>query len=94
MRLEELTAGRWHLSDVMHKESVSRESLCQVPVALYWTLGGFSYPLGTQNLSVLESREDEYWILSTLPYDRATSEVSIPSIDPVAAEMQTPLILS
>ena len=55
-----------------------RESLHQVPVALYWTLGGFSCPLGTQNLSVSESREDEYQILSTLPYDRATSEVSIP----------------
>ena len=43
-----------------------RESLHQVLVALYWTLVGFSYLLGTQNLSVTESREDEYQILSTL----------------------------
>ena len=49
-----------------------RESLHQVPVASYRTppvderpFGGFSYSLGTQNLLVTESREDEYQILST-----------------------------
>ena len=31
----------------------------------YLTLGGFSYPLGMQNLLVTESREDEHQILST-----------------------------
>ena len=60
----------------------------------HMALGGFSYPLGTQNLSVTESREDEHQILSTLPYDRATSEVSIPSVDHAVVEMQTLLILS
>ena len=49
-----------------------RESLHQVTVALYWTLGGFSYPLGTQNLSVTESREDGCQILST---ERAISSL-------------------
>ena len=49
-----------------HRFRLPRESLHQVPVALYWTLVGFSYLLGTQNLSVAESREDEYQILSTV----------------------------
>ena len=56
----------------------------QVPVASYLTLGGFSYPLGTQNLSVTESREDEHQILSThskqIDFKNAFVQSSLPAM--------------
>ena len=58
-----------------------RESLHQVPVAFYWTLGGFSYPPGTQNLLVTESHEDEHQILSTTKCNDADMQIAMIKCD-------------
>ena len=55
----------WLFSVLRKSFSTPPRKFAPVPVAFCLTLGGFSYPLGTQNLSVTESREDECQILST-----------------------------